>query len=123
LQHDTKSAEEYSLNTHAKTESSTKVFRGTSYRPLPASLTIQNSEIDGLGLFAIEDISEGTYLGETHYKLGETADWVRTPLGGFVNHSETSNSEMGLVRPNVRGLTTKRDISKGEEITVFYTLY
>jgi SET domain-containing protein len=114
---------EYSLTTNAKPDSSKKVFSGTSYRPLPASLTIQNSEIDGLGLFAIENISEGTYLGETHYKLDETTDWVRTPLGGFVNHSETSNSEMGLVRPNVRGLTAKRDISSGEEITVYYTLY
>ena len=111
------------MTTNTKPESSKKVFSGTSYRPLPASLTIKSSEIDGLGLFAIEDISEGTYLGETHYTLDETTDWVRTPLGGFINHSETSNSEMGLVRPNVRGLTVKRDISNGEEITVYYTLY
>ena len=111
------------MTTNAKPDSSKKLFSSTSYRPLPASLTIQNSEIDGLGLFAIEDISEGTYLGETHYKLDEATDWVRTPLGGFINHSEISNSETGLVRPNVRGLRAKRDISSGEEITVYYTLY
>ena len=60
------------MTTNTKPESSKKVFSATSYRPLPASLTIKSSEIDGLGLFAIEDISEGTYLGETHYKLDET---------------------------------------------------
>ena len=111
------------MSTNTNPDSPKKVFSGTSYRPLPTSLTIQNSEIDGLGLFAVEDIIEGTYLGETHYKLDEATDWVRTPLGGFINHSETSNSEIGLVRSNVRGLTAKRDISSGEEITVLYTLY
>jgi SET domain-containing protein len=50
-------------------------------------------------------------------------DWVRTPLGGFVNHSDSNNAEIKLVASNIRGLTTKRDIAKGEELTVFYTLY
>ena len=72
------------MTTNAKPDSSKKLFSSTSYRPLPASLTIQNSEIDGLGLFAIEDISEGTYLGEAHYKLDEGTDWVRTPPGALL---------------------------------------
>ena len=46
-----------------------KTFKADSYRPLPASVTINNSKIDGLGLFAVENIKEGTYLGETHLKL------------------------------------------------------
>ena len=46
-----------------------KTFKAGSYRPLPASVTINNSKIDGLGLFAVENIKEGTYLGETHLKL------------------------------------------------------
>ena len=36
------------------------------YRPLPSSLTIKQSEINGLGLFATEDIPEKTLLGVTH---------------------------------------------------------
>ena len=100
-----------------------KTFKADSYRPLPASVTINNSKIDGLGLFAVQDIKEGTYLGETHFKIDENRDWMRTPLGGFINHSEQSNAEISLTEKNIRGLTAKRDILKDEEITVFYTLY
>jgi SET domain-containing protein len=100
-----------------------KTFKPDSYRPLPSSVTIHNSEIDGLGLFAVEGIKEGTYLGETHFKIDKNRDWMRTPLGGFINHSEQSNAEISLTEENIRGLTVKRDIVKGEEITVFYTLY
>ena len=105
------------------TSAGKKTFKAGSYKPLPASVTINNSEIDGLGLFALEDIKEGTYLGETHFKIDENRDWMRTPLGGFINHSEQSNAEISLTEENIRGLITKRDIVKGEEITVFYTLY
>ncbi len=100
-----------------------KIFKADSYRPLPASVTINNSKIDGLGLFAVQDIKEGTYLGETHFKIDENRDWMRTPLGGFINHSEQSNAEISLSEENIRGLTAKRNILKGEEITVLYTLY
>jgi len=48
---------------------------------------------------------------------------MRTPLGGFINHSEQSNAVINLSGENIRGLTVKRDILKGEEITVLYTLY
>ena len=36
------------------------------YRPLPESLTIAESDIDGLGLFATENIFAKTTLGHTH---------------------------------------------------------
>ena len=100
-----------------------KTFKADSYRPLPASVTINNSKIDGLGLFSVQDIKEGSYLGETHFKIDENRDWMRTPLGGFINHSEQSNAEISLSEENIRGLTAKRNIRKGEEITVLYTLY
>ena len=59
------------------------------YKPLPESLTIQQSGIDGLGLFAKEGIAQGTNLGMTHLKMGKSI--FRTPLGGFINHSNTAN--------------------------------
>jgi len=37
-----------------------------TYRPLPESLTIKKSGIDGLGLFAVDDIEISTELGITH---------------------------------------------------------
>ena len=111
------------MNKSYSDKSAPKTFSKDSYRPLPSCTTIKSSFIDGLGLFATEDIKEGTYLGETHFKIDENRDWLRTPLGGFINHSIDSNSDINLVEENIRGLTTRRDIAKDEEITVFYTLY
>ena len=100
-----------------------KAFESNSYRPLPLYLTIKDSGIDGLGLFASEDIAAGTYAGETHFKINENQDWLRTPLGGFVNHAEQPNAKINLVADGVRALTIEKAIKKGEEVTVFYTLY
>ena len=36
------------------------------YKPLPKQLTIKNSPIEGLGLYAQEDIKKGTFIGITH---------------------------------------------------------
>ena len=100
-----------------------KYFDSTSYRPLPPYLTIKDSGIHGLGLFAIDSIPAGTYAGQTHFRFDGKDDWLRTPLGGFINHSENANAKINLIAENIRGLTIKQPIKKGEEITVFYTLY
>lgn len=114
----------------------------STYRPLPKSLTISESPIDGLGLFAVEDIPKGTDLGVIRYKLGEE-DWIRTPLGGFINHSGDPNCsiildyiDMSIGTPLRIGdslisttemdqilLLTVKDIKAGEELTLKYTLY
>ena len=105
------------------TTATNKTFAKDSYKHLPKYLTIRHSNIDGLSLFATEDIPGAVYLGETHFKIDATEDWLRTPLGGFINHSEASNASIQLLDNNLRGLTTKRNILEGEEITVTYTLY
>ena len=94
------------------------------YRPLPTSLTIQQSGINGLGLFAKEGIAQGTNLGVTHYKLNE--DIIRTPLGGFINHSNTPNVvkvELKDEKYKKWNLITSRDIKAEEELTIRYTFY
>jgi SET domain-containing protein len=111
------------------------------YKPLPNSLTIKQSGINGLGLFANEEIAEGTNLGMSHLELGKLI--IRTPLGGFVNHSNTPNCikvYLLLTRqewnhlsdlPNAKynldfkiwNLAVIKDIKKGEELTVRYTFY
>ena len=106
-----------------RTTSANKTFAKDSYKHLPKCLTIRHSNIDGLSLFATEDIPGAVYLGETHFKIDAAEDWLRTPLGGFINHSEISNASIELLDNNLRGLTTKRNILEGEEITVTYTLY
>tara|TARA_R110000751_G_scaffold213491_1_gene317025 strand:- start:144 stop:455 length:312 start_codon:yes stop_codon:yes gene_type:complete len=100
------------------------------YKPLPESLTIKPSGIHDLGLFAEQDIKKATNLGMTHFKVGDTI--FRTPLGGFINHSNTPNCTKAAVRmPTVEtllldkkwNLMTTQDIKKGEEITLRYTFY
>ena len=95
------------------------------YKPLPDSLTIKGSNIEGLGLFATCSISNGTNLGISHIYNAEFEDgWIRTPLGGFINHSEDPNivKWKDLVT-NHYLLVAIKDINDGEELTVKYTLY
>ena len=82
-----------------------------------------------LGLFADQDINQGTNLGMTHIKMDDTI--IRTPLGGFINHSNTptvskvelhANGTTNLLKRNGI-LITLQDIKKGEEITLRYTFY
>ena len=98
------------------------------YSPLPKSLTIKQSKINGLGLFAKENISQGTNLGTSHVKLGETI--IRTPLGGFINHRGDANCVKvslhanGTEPPHKRwNLVTIKDIEIGDELTLRYTFY
>ena len=58
------------------------------YRPLPDGLTIKNSPIEGLGLFATKNIKKNTFVGVTHVRDEQFENkYIRTPLGGFYNHS------------------------------------
>ena len=58
------------------------------YRPLPDGLTIKNSPIEGLGLFATVNIKKNTFIGVTHIRDEQFENkYIRTPLGGFYNHS------------------------------------
>ena len=62
------------------------------YKPLPKELTIKNSPIEGLGIFATEDIKKNTFLGITHIRDEQFENkYIRTPLGGFYNHSNNPN--------------------------------
>ena len=103
------------------------------YKPLPDSLTIQTSKVNGLGLFAKENIVQGTNLGMSHLKIKDVI--FRTPLGGFINHSNDPNcvkAELKMTNDDSDGnqyhykkwnLITIKDITKGEEITIRYTFY
>ena len=103
------------------------------YKPLPDSLTIKTSKVNGLGLFANEDIAQSTNLGMTHLKIGDTI--FRTPLGGFINHANEANcvkAELRMTSEDLQGhqysykkwnLITGQDIKKGKELTLKYTFY
>jgi hypothetical protein len=54
-----------------------------TYRPLPEFLTIDKSNIDGLGLFAVGGIEKGVNGGITHIEDSITTKIYRTPLRWF----------------------------------------
>ena len=98
------------------------------YKPLPDTLTIKTSQVDGLGLFAKENIGQGTNLGLSHVEIDDTV--IRTPLGGFINHSGDANCvkvELRMVNEKFDykkwNLVVLQDIKEGEELTVRYTFY
>ena len=62
------------------------------YRPLPDFLTIKKSPIEGLGLYATQDIKANSFIGLTHVQDNNFENgYIRTPLGGFYNHSNNPN--------------------------------
>ena len=103
------------------------------YKPLPDSLTIKTSKVNGLGLFAKESIPQATNLGMTHIKIGGRI--LRTPLGVFINHANDPNCvkvELLMTNhddPDLKfdykkwNLVTIKDIQQGEELTLKYTFY
>ena len=99
------------------------------YQPLPDHLTIAPSSIHRLGLFTEEAIEQGTNLGMSHLKFD--GEIIRTPLGGFINHSDEPNCVRAKLRYTNQAkldyikwnLIVIRDIKKGEELTVIYKFY
>ena len=95
-----------------------------TYRPLPKQLTFKQSVIDGLGLYSIESLYPGQYLGITHVANDRFENgYIRTPLGGFINHSDTPNCEVREDVDRSLMLFTLRQILPNEELTLKYNLY
>ena len=94
------------------------------YRPLPEYLTIENSPIQGLGLFVKESINKGVMIGKIHVPdPNQEGEYIRTPLGGFGNHSDDPNCSKILMEDGSWWILANRDIVGGEELTWSYTLY
>tara|TARA_R100000655_G_C2919480_1_gene182021 strand:+ start:287 stop:613 length:327 start_codon:yes stop_codon:yes gene_type:complete len=97
-----------------------------NYKPLPPYLAIGPSSIHGAGIFATEDIPKGVIMGISHiYDPNFEHDFIRTPLGGFINHSETPNCE--LIEEDgdyhYKKVRTLKTIKEGKEVTLKYSLY
>jgi SET domain-containing protein len=114
------------------------------YKALHNDITIKESSIHGLGVFAIKDIAKDIILGISHVKDKNNPSchhkgYIRTPLGGFINHSPQPNCikvhprswipshQWVIIKEGDEftsmAIRTSRDIKGGEELTVFYTFY
>ena len=102
----------------------------TEWKPLPDFLTISESQIDGLGLFTLEDLDKGVDLGISHIYNSKFQDgYIRLSLGAFINHHEMPNckaivseidSELGSLK-HIRIITINK-IKKREELTIKYII-
>ena len=96
-----------------------------TYQPLPSGLTVADSRISGQGLFTTRRVVIGITLGISHYRID--GEYIRTPLGGFINHSETPNCQRSQIRVKPGfdkwSIITLEDIEEGEELTLKYKLY
>lgn len=90
------------------------------HSPLPGNVYIDKSAIHGMGIFARVDIPKGYNFGITHVADERFPDgYIRTPLGGFINHSNDPNVEMYEIEDFLRMRTVKA-VNKGDELTVDY---
>ena len=109
-----------------------------NYKPLPDGLFIKDSGIEGQGVFTTRDLHVGCDLGESHYRIDTSGVesineeenknlFIRTPLGGFINHSEEPNCHRKQIRikPGFDKwiITVIKNIAAGEELTLKYTMY
>ena len=100
------------------------------WRPLPDSITIKESTIEGLGVFATQDIETNSDLGISHvYDERFPDNYIRLPLGAFINHHEMPNckaiiseshNSLGAIK-HIRIIAVK-NISSGEELTLNYII-
>ena len=102
------------------------------YKPLPKELRLGFSDIHDIGLFAKENIPKATNFGMSHIQVSDTI--IRTPLGGFINHSDnpncgkvklyfTSENKQPAYNFSKWNLVTIKDIKEGAALTLKYTFY
>ena len=102
----------------------------TEWRPLPESITIKESKIEGLGVFATQDIQEKTDLGISHvYDERFPDNYIRLPLGAFINHHEMPNCKAVVLEShesigNIKHIRiqAEKKILSGEELTLNYII-
>ena len=100
------------------------------WRPLPESITIKESKIEGLGVFATQDIQVNTDLGISHvYDERFPDNYIRLPLGAFINHHEMPNckavvleSHESIVNIKHIRIQAEKNILAGEELTLNYII-
>ena len=100
------------------------------WRPLPESITIKESKIEGLGVFATQDIQVNTDLGISHvYDERFPDNYIRLSLGAFINHHEMPNCKaivseshesIGKIK-HIR-IFAEKNISSGDELTLNYII-
>ena len=100
------------------------IYNKFYYKPLPDCIEVKKSDIEGSGLFAIKDIKKDFDLGMSHIKVPIISGYIRTSIGGFLNHSDNPNCELCLELDwddyRTYNVYTTKKIYAGEELTLNY---
>ena len=100
--------------------------KDNTYKPLPDYLSIGPSDIHGAGIIAKEDIPADIEIGISHvYDPNFQHNYIRTPLGGFINHKNDCNCELVDKDDDYhyKVIKTIKKIEAGQELTLKYSLY
>ena len=94
------------------------------YNPLPDELMLGLSRTHGHGVFAKCDLPRKYDLGMSHIKIPIIHGYVRTPMGGFLNHSEKPNCRLFIDLDwddyLVYKVMTMKKIKQGQELLLEY---
>ena len=85
--------------------------------PMPEginTLKIAKSEIEGVGMFSVEDVKAGFIFAPA--RLNDK----RTPAGRYINHSIKPNSAFIQAPKGDLYVRAMRDIAANEEVTISY---
>ena len=94
-------------------------FQANARSKMADCVSIRPSKIEGVGIFANEDIQESTIIQKTHFNHKEYG-WTKLIPNCKYNHSKF-NANCKLVENNqYKELVTLRSINKDEEILVNY---
>ena len=95
------------------------------------SVTVQNRVLDdmvimradGTPTYMLAVVVDDHDMGITHvYDSNFLHEYVRTPLGGFVNHNDEPNCRTVDIQ-GYKYLTALKNIEPGEELTLKYSMY
>jgi SET domain-containing protein len=90
------------------------------HKPLPAEVYIAESPFHGHGIFAAKSIPADYDFGITH--VADTRfpnGFIRTPFGGFINHSFEPNCRLLEIEDTLH-IKTIKSIDKDQELTIDY---
>jgi len=95
-----------------------------NYKPLPRMVVVRSSDIHGKGIFAIKELKKNILIGISHVEddsdIAFDHGLIRTPLGGFLNHSDDPNC-MIYKLDKYHFLKTTKEIKVNEELLVDYS--
>ena len=102
-----------------------KLSADYNYSPIPPELERLKSDIDGEGIFVTDNFSKLNNI-ITHVVVRSLGLVSRTPVGGYLNHSENPNCTLIMSDGNydveIYCIKLLRDVVKEEELTLDYEI-